>query len=185
MTDLRRKREVLIPLALLLSALLLNWLGMGSGPLTLGRGLGLGAYILLTLSLCFWTFFQWGKVLWSHKKGGFFSTVILLWFLLIWPFTPTAGRLNHRLLDPARETAIRAWQEGTRCQTGDSSWYVGTASWDRNLYVTEGGEVFAFCIYNSFFKSCDAIYSPNHQLEEGDRLEPLGGGWYWVLYNTF
>ena len=181
MTDRRLGREVLLTGALPGAAVLLNHLGMGFSALTWGRALGLLGYGFLALLLCLRTLILLWRAL-GKRRGdrilSAFAGTLAVWFLLVWPFTPSAGRLNDHLYRRQREESLARWQAGELQQVGGGSWYVGPASWDREMWV-RGGENFVFLAYTGLLRGQSVVYSPQTP-PNGEKNTDLGGGWYWV-----
>lgn len=181
MTDRRLGREILLTGALPGAVVLLNHLGMGFSALTWGRALGLLCYGLLALFLCLRALALLWRALGERRGERILSALLAAltaWLLLVWPFTPTAGRLNDRLYRRQREESLTLWRAGELQQAGGGSWYVGPASWDREMWVREG-EAFVFLAYTGFLRGQSAVYSPQ-TTPTGEKNTDLGGGWYWV-----
>lgn len=183
MTDRRLEREVLLTGALPGAAVLLNHLGMGFSALTWGRALGLLGYGLLALLLCLWAMALLWRALRERRGARILSAflgALAVWLLLVWPFTPSAGRLNDCLYRYQREEALVRWRAGELRQVDSGSWYVGPASWDRKMWTGEG-ETFIFSAYNGFSRGQSVVYSPQAP-PTGEKNTDLGGGWYWVSW---
>ena len=181
MTDRCLGREVLLIGALPGVAVLLNYLGMGQPALTWGRAWGLLGYGFLALFLCLRTLAHLWRALRERGREHIlsaFAGALAVWLLLVWPFTPMAGRLNDWLYRRQREEALARWRAGELRQVGTVSWYVGLASWDRKMRTGEG-ETFVFSTYNGWFRGQSIVYSPQASPAEESNID-LGGGWYWV-----
>lgn len=160
----------------MLGAVYLNWLGMAPPAMTVGRLLGIGGYLLLSMALIIWGIYCVLKG--AIKKKLLLAVVgtLALFLLFVWPFTDTHGWIDDLLNRAGRESMIRQCQAGEASQVGSQSYWVGQSSWDRRMYVTDG--IFVFTAYNGFVRMQEIIYAPDTPAGRWSGAISLGDGWY-------
>ena len=172
-------RDCLVTASLLLGAVYLNWLGMGPPARTVGRLLGISGYLLLSAILIFWVISRLYQACRARKRREICSAVIgllALALLFVWPFTGCHGRLDDLVHRRGRENIIAQWQKKELSQIGSQSYWVGSNSWDRRMYVTDG--MFIFDAYNGFLCTQEILYSSRTPTGRWSGATPLGNGWY-------